>query len=397
MFKNIASNTLAQLTAKFFGAGLTLLTTFFTIRIAGLDLYGDLSKILVLVALGFTAIDFGLNADAVRRATGVPSMLQLTRRVMLARFALALIAIIVLNSFVFLLPGGYSPEIKSLFWVASIGILFQSIYTSGNAYFQYSMNYWRSTISVILGTIVTTILTLYYLSSSPTLPSLTLSITFGYFVMAVSTFLLLPRLLFKDIQIRDLREVAPTLLRASTLGAILIFSILSSKVDTILLGVFRTSSEVGQYAFAYRIFDVILVLPVFVMNSLYPLMLKHKESLLIPTLKTLGSLGFLAGVGTYVLAPLIIYIKPELGLSITTLRILSLSLPLFYLTAPLMWDLVAKSKDGLVLKIYIIAALINISANLWAIPHYGVVAAAIITGVTELLIFISLLYYSLYD
>ena len=76
MFKNIASNTLAQLTAKFFGAGLTLLTTFFTIRIAGLDLYGDLSKILVLVALGFTAIDFGLNADAVRRATGVPSMLQ---------------------------------------------------------------------------------------------------------------------------------------------------------------------------------------------------------------------------------------------------------------------------------------------------------------------------------
>ena len=169
---------------------------------------------------------------------------------MLTRLEHALSAIIVLNSFVFLLPGGYSPEIKSLLWVASIGILFQSIYTSGNAYFQYSMNYWRSTISVILGTIVTTILTLYYLSSSPTLPSLTLSITFGYFVMAVSTFLLLPRLLFKDIQIRDLREVAPTLLRASTLGAILIFSILSSKVDTILLGVFRTSREDGQKALA---------------------------------------------------------------------------------------------------------------------------------------------------
>ena len=395
MFKNIASNTLAQLTAKFFGAGLTLLTTFFTIRIAGLDLYGDLSKILVLVALGFTAIDFGLNADAVRRATGAPSMLQLTRRVMLARLVLALIAIIVLNSFVFLLPGGYSPEVKSLFWVASIGIIFQSIYISGNAYFQYSMNYWRSTLSVILGTITTTILTLYYLSTSPTLPSLTLAIIMGYLFMATTTVVLLPKQLFKEFQIRDLREIVPTLLRASTLGAILIFSILSSKVDTILLGVFRTSSEVGQYAFAYRIFDVILVLPVFVMNSLYPLMLKNKESLLIPTLKTLGTLGLLAGVGTYVLAPLIIYIKPELGLSITTLRILSLSLPLFYLTAPLMWDLVAKSKDVLVLKIYVIAALINVSTNLWAIPHYGVVAAAIITGVTELLIFISLLYYSL--
>ncbi len=397
MLKNIASNTLAQLTAKFFGAGLALLTTFFTIRIAGLDLYGDLSKILVLVALGFTAIDFGLNADAVRRATDASSMLQLTRRVLLARLVLALIAIIVLNTFVFLLPGGYSPEVKSLFWVASVGIIFQCIYTSGNAYFQYSMNYWHSTISVVLGTVVTTLLTLYYLNSFPTLSSLTLAITAGYLIMAVSTIILLPRTLLKDLHLRDLKGVVPTLFRSSTLGAILIFSILSSKVDTILLGVFRTSSEVGQYAFAYRIFDVILVLPVFVMNSLYPLMLKHKESLLLPTLKTLGSLGMLAGIATYILAPLIIYIKPELGLSITSLRILSLSLPVFYLTAPLMWDLVAKSRDGLVLKIYIIAAFLNFSTNLWAIPHYGVVAAAITTGATELLIFISLLYYSLYD
>ncbi len=395
MLKSIASNTLAQLTAKFFGAGLTLLTTFFTIRLAGLDLYGDLSKILVLVALGFTAIDFGLNADAVRRATTPTSMLQLTRRVMIARLALALLAIILLNTLVLLLPGGYSQEIKSLFWVASLGIIFQSIYTSGNAYFQHSLSYWRSTLSVILGTTTSTTLTLYYLWFSPTLFNLIIATTLGYLVMAVTTLLLLPKSLLKEQKTHEFKEIVPTILRSSTLGAILIFSILSSKIDTVLLGVFRTSSEVGQYSFAYRIFDVILVLPVFVMNSLYPLMLKNKKNLLTPTLQALGLLGILAAVATYLLAPAIILIKGELVLSITTLRILALSLPLFYLTAPLMWDLVARAKDGLVLKIYILAALLNLSCNLWAIPRYGAVSAAIITGITELLIFLSLLYYSL--
>ena len=61
MFKKIATNTLAQLVAKFFGAGLTLLTTYYIIRLAGLELYGNLTKVLVLVAVGFTAIDFGLR------------------------------------------------------------------------------------------------------------------------------------------------------------------------------------------------------------------------------------------------------------------------------------------------------------------------------------------------
>jgi O-antigen/teichoic acid export membrane protein len=71
MLKKLVSNTVAQLIAKFFGAGLTLLTTYFTIRLAGLPLYGDLSKILVLVAIGFSLIDFGLNAEAIRRKTPV--------------------------------------------------------------------------------------------------------------------------------------------------------------------------------------------------------------------------------------------------------------------------------------------------------------------------------------
>ena len=67
MFKSVASNTVAQLVAKFFGAGLTLITTTLIIRISSTSVYGELTKLLVLIAIGFTIIDFGMNAVVVRR------------------------------------------------------------------------------------------------------------------------------------------------------------------------------------------------------------------------------------------------------------------------------------------------------------------------------------------
>src|SRR3989344_469333 len=108
MFKTIASNTFAQLVAKFFGAGLTLLTTYYTIHLAGLDLYGDLTKILVLVAVGFTAIDFGLNAEGLRSSHSDADMQKSLHEIVLARLLLSCLVIGVLNLVVLFLPGGYS-------------------------------------------------------------------------------------------------------------------------------------------------------------------------------------------------------------------------------------------------------------------------------------------------
>lgn len=391
MLKAVASNTLAQLVAKFFGAGLTLLTTYYTVRLAGLDLYGDLTKIIVLVALGFTSIDFGLNADALRRSQNKLELQKRLGSVLITRLFLSFVAAVLLNIVIFTLPGGYSSEVKSIFWLGSLAIFFQGVFTSGNAYFQYNLKYWHSTLSTILGAFTTTTLTLYFLWHSPTLLCLVFAMTAGYFVSAITTLLLLPKI--HEFRI-NFRNIYHTLKSSSILGAILVASVLSSKLDTILLGIYRPSSEVGAYGFAYRIFDVVLVLPVFVMNSLYPLMLKNIQNLLSTTLYSLGMLGVLAGITTYVLAPLILLIKPDLFLSLETLRLLSLSLPIFYLTAPLMWHLIAKNHERQVLITFLFATTLNLLLNLTLIPRYGAPSAALVTGITELFILLSLLYFS---
>lgn len=416
MLKKIASNTVAQLTAKFFGAGLTLLTTYFTIRLAGLELYGDLTRILVVVAVGFTAIDFGLNAEGIRSSKSVEEMKKATQNILLTRLLLSAIMIFILNLVVIYLPGGYSTEVKTIFWLGSLAIVFQGLYTSSNSWFQYNLSYWKSTISVVVGSLIGTLLTLYYLKYSPTLSHLILANTLGYLSMAISSLLLLctsgaiapEKCLQKRSNLGNpplnsgvwhLNTIFPRLRRSLVLGLILIASVIASKIDTVILGIFRMSSEVGEYGFAYRIFDVILVLPVFIMNALYPLSIKEnlepqQKSIIDKSTKYLAVISIFVAITIWFGAPYLYLVKSGLNISISVLRILSYSLPLFYVTAPLMWSLIAKKQDKVVLGVYIVGALVNTILNLIFIPSFGAIAAAWNTGATELFIFLALLYFS---
>jgi len=395
MLKKIASNTIAQLVGKFISAGLALATTTLLIRVSGVSLYGELTKLLVIIAIGFVVSDFGLNATALREFR--PSSLALQfRSLLLTRLIFSLGVLFVLNLFVQLLPGGYNYASKSVFWVGSLAVVFQGIYTSCNALFQYRQNYWYSTLSAGIGTFVTAITTLYFVYYAPTLFNFLLANTLGYFLMATLSLLLAnpPRIsakLPKDF-------IRLSLARALPIGLMLILSVIASKVDTIILGIHTISGDIGQYGLAYRFFDVILVLPVFLMNSLYPHLLNStattRKSLTRQTVLGMLALGLIFSFALYLSSPLLLLIRPDVVLAVTSLRILSISIPLFFVTAPLMWYFVAIGQEVQNLKIYALAATLNTALNLAFIPLYGVIASATITGVTELFILVSLLYFS---
>lgn len=393
----VASNVLAQLLAKTVAVLLTFLSTFYIIRLGGTELFGNFTKSLALIAIGFIAIDFGLNAEAVRSMRGLfVNQRKILLQTILVRLLLSVFAILVINLVIYLLPGGYTPEIKRVFWVGSLAILFQGLYTSANVWFQRRLSYWKTTISTITGTFVGTLLTYYATTHSPSLFNLLATSSLGYLVMGgLSLVLLRPFPLSKKLLASALRSSLSLVKRALPLGLVLLASILASKIDTIILGILRSSSEVGQYGFAYRIFDVALVLPTFVMNVIYPLLVEgdaaRKKRLVISSSLGLGALALLGVIVLFVLAPFLTLVRPELTLSVSSLRLLSLSLPLFYLTAPLMWFLIERRLEKPLLLVYLIAAFFNGLANLLLIPSYGSLASALLTGATELIILIGLL------
>lgn len=396
MYKKIASNTAAQLVAKFVGAGLTFLTTALIIRLSGTTIFGDLTKSLALIAIGFTVIDFGLNAVVVRNFGKGSDLDDNFRELLITRLLLSLIVVFAFNFLIQLLSGGYTPEIKTVFWLGSLAIIFQGIFTSCNAVFQSRENYWKSTISIILGTVLGAGLTYYYALYSPTLAHFLLANTLGYLVMAISSIVLtgIPLHLSKQ----SLKNISTLFKAALPLGGILLASVVASKIDTIILGIYRTSSEVGEYGFAYRIFDVILVLPVFIMNAVYPRLVKEKVEQSAKLIQQISVFMFISGLiiatASFYISPLILLIRPNLLLSVTSLRLLVLSLPLFFLTAPLMWQQISFHQEKNLLRIYLFAALGNGVLNLLFTPTYGPASAAIVTGVTELYIYLALLYSS---
>ena len=73
------------------------------------------------------------------------------------------------------------------------------------------------------------------------------------------------------------------------------------------------------------------------------------------------------------------------------LKILSFSLPFFFLTALLQWTMLTLHQESLLIKVYALGLFFNASVNLIVIPRFGYLAAAVTTGLTELLIFVLLL------
>lgn len=391
----IINNTLAQAISKVVSVSLTFITTIFVIRLGGQDLFGQFTKALALIAIGATAIDFGLNAIVVREmGTKSQKARDLLGEAIITRIYLSFFVVVVLNIIILFLPGGYQ-ELKSVFWLGSLAIIFQGIFLSSNAWFQHTLSYWKTTLSSSLGTLIYALLTVYFVRTNGGVLSLLMANTAGYFVMAIVSLILLSPLPHIN---KSIKPALHLLKKALPLGLVLVFSILSSKFDTIFLGIFRTSSEVGEYGLAYRIFDVALTLPTFVMNAVYPLLISGKDqvkaSLIKRSTTTLFLFGIIGTIILYPLSPLIGIIKADLALAPDIFRILILFLPLFYLTSPLMWSMIEQKKERSLLLVYVGATIINALGNLLLIPRYGASGSAWMTGVTEVFILLCLVYYS---
>ncbi len=113
-------------------------------------------------------------------------------------------------------------------------------------------------------------------------------------------------------------------------------------------------------------------------------------------------ISIIVAVGTYVLSPVVFKILSGEGFSdaVLSLKILSFSLPAFFVSALLMWVFVLLKKYKQVFYIYSFGLIINIFLNLIFIPKYSYMAAAYITGVSEYLILflqILILYFEFKD
>lgn len=393
------SKILKQTSFQLLGKAITSLSTIFSLIIitryfseSGVGIY---TLALNYLAFFYLIADFGINADIISKFSS-DNLERVWQKLFGMRIILALALIIIALFLINFYPGA-NDQFKMAVLIGSLTILFSAIFVTANAFFQKQLRYDLSIIASSFGAALT-LLSLFFLSqSSFPLPYLMFSSFIGWFICALVALSLVKKFI-KIAPLFDLSFFKKTLKDVWPISATLIINALYFRIDSFLIPLSHSFADAGVYNLSYSIFQTALVIPTFIMNSYYPLMLEQFERSRFKFFKSLNlaiwvmlALGILGTILTYFLSPFLIYLitwgKGFLG-SVQALQILSLSFPAYFVSALLIWTLVVLKKYKLMLLIYLIGLGTNLVLNIIFIPKYSYFAAALITGVSEYLILI---------
>ena len=187
----------------------------------------------------------------------------------------------------------------------------------------------------------------------------------------------------------------PLLRAAFPFGVIGLTLGISYRFDTVLLNIFSGDAPTGHYNAAYNLVFALVTLSNVLNTALYPSL--SRQAVTNPDslpkiyerlLRYLLLVALPIAVGGFILArPLVGFLfGPEYGPSAVLLAILIWVVPLMFLSEFLGYVVVIAGREALVARAIIISSSVNIVANLLLIPRYGVLAAATITVITELVL-----------
>lgn len=400
MIKKIIYNTGSQIIGKAATASITLLVSVLIGRSLGPSGYGDFTKIFVFVGYFYTVGDLGLNSIFVKLADK-KNLIKLLSSLVGLRLIVSLLLLATAVIIGFLLPYnrqsqmGFTPLVKMGILIAAATIVTQALFTTANAYFQKILRYDLSTLAALSGYLVILALTAVITATSGSLLAYVAAYVAGGIILVLVAYTIIAKKLSKVVLPSFSPKPAQKMIKFSwPVGLALIFNLIYFRIDVLIMSYTRPTYEVGLYGLSYQFFEAALAIPIFFANALYPVLIHLKQSsqsdfraqvnrwLMILTL-----IGFLITAGLIVASLLIapIFGQRFLG-SVPSLQILSLGMPLFFISALLWHLLIIGDKQRRLIYIYAAGALFNVVVNLILIPAYGYLVAAITTVLSEALI-----------
>jgi len=409
--KLIASNTFYQLLSKFITMSITFALTYLISKNYGAYGYGLFAIFQSFPALFYIISDFGLNAiGALEISKNEKKGSEVLSNILVLRLILSLFLMVICLILAFYLYP--NEELRFGIALGSLIIVAQTLVATTNIIFQLKLRYDISALSNVISYIFILLGALYFINNQVSVVFLNFLYVIGTFLAFGLNFYFLKKF---DIKIKlkyEGKYLSKLALLSWPLGLMFVFSQINFKADSILLSILPipnlglTNIETtGVYALPYKIFEVMLVVPTFLMNSTYPLLLKSMQNgfdklknnfkktvFFMFGIGAASSLVLFVGVWFFLTPDLISLIfDSEFVYSRDILLILFSGIFLFFLTQPLAWFLVIIEKQRYLPFIYGFSAILNVSLNLIFIPQYSFYASSVITLVTEGVILVLLL------
>lgn len=393
----IISNTLFQIAGRFFVIITSLLITGFLTRLLGVEIYGDYVFITSIVILVSGLSDFGASTIGVREAS---LKKQEAKEIFSHILSFRLIVTVLFLGF-YLLLVMLMPQfkgIKAASIIASFVIPLLVLKTISQAVFQVNFRLDYSSLLEVVSSFIFLLLmaAFFFWRSAISLTAIMLFWTMSALATGLLGFFLLRNFLRLRI-IFSKEKLKEVFWQSLPLGTyLLVYSLYDRGVDSFFLKTFNGNAAVGYYGLAYKIYGNLILGAAFLMNSLFPLIssLKNDQEKLNGYFKKTFSFLLIAAAIIFVIfffsSSLIIKIITGNGFNISAgiLRVLLLAIFFSYINHLTGYLLVCLNEQSKMLKFSLLAFAFNIVANIIFIPIFSFWAAAVITVITEFIIFI---------
>ena len=428
--QKVAFNTIVQFVGRIFTALSTLVITILIGGKLGPEVYGQYVRITSYITIWFVLLDFGINPIAVKAISKFKDLekqkkaLKDNYKMLLGlRSVVTLLILIVATVILFVLPiDNYTPTIRTAILIGYIQIIGQSIVSSSMPIFQVTLTYFWSTLSNLIGSIISLILSSIVIWKGGSILDIVLASMVGWVIIAITTYLFATKHTGFVLPEFDIKSWRKLLIKSFPIGLSLLFSVFFVKLNMQLLQILRLSPDVisrygnidqqtGYYGIALRFFDIILTLPFFFSNSIYPILVVKKEDsikslneFMQRAMRVMFMLGFPMAVGGVLLSRHIVFFvsggflpgaDPKDFLpAIPALQILVSGVGFFFSTGVMCWTPIVMDRQWLLAKMYGVIVVINIVLNFILLPRYGYIGAVITTVVCEFVLMFLHGYYS---
>ncbi len=388
-------NTISQIVARGIVILVSLLTTAALTRLVGASGYGDYVFITSFVLIFVSLSDLGVTTIAVRETAKKRGEVKVIfSNVLSLRLFISFGLFLLLNLAILVLPQFRALRQPAFF--ASFVLFFLTLRTTSQGVFQAFLRLDLSSYLEIFAAVFF-LLALGGVLGMRKAVSLNWLMAFWLGGALLSGFLgwfLSQR--FVSFRLRLSRPMASSLVReALPLGLyLLLYSVYDRGIDSFLLKTYADSAAVGYYGLAYKIHGNLILGAAFLMNSLFPVISSLDTVPLKKAFEKTFTILLLTGasilVGGLIFSPLVIKIiaGSSFNPSILVLRILLGATFLAYLNHLAGYLMIAAGRQKKLFSFSLVALALNLVLNLIFIPRYSFLAAAVVTVLTELAVFL---------
>ncbi|MBD3300079.1 MAG: oligosaccharide flippase family protein [Candidatus Moranbacteria bacterium] len=391
----VAFNSLFSSITKISGTVLSIIALGIVNRALGTEGVGKYNTILTLFYMLTAFGDLGLNAITAREISKAKSIKEektIISTVIGLRFITSTLLVLAALLMYFLL--NYDENIRKGILIISLGTYFALTYQVLTGIFQKRLTAYKVSIAEFFGRIVNLswiiVCWKYNLSLLWVLQGMMLS-WFTIFVIVLS----LSRRVIKFNFKIDLDKSKKLLKLSLPIGLSTVITFLYFRADTLVLSWLKDMHAVGIHSAAYKIVENLTYFPAMFMGLILPLLSKYiyREKVKFKKIAnrafdaiSIVSMGILFGILALASEIIAIIAGNEFTSSILPLKLLSVAILGIFFGQYFNMVLIAANQQRKLLKIFIIAAVFNLTSNFIFIPHYSYLATATISSLTEILV-----------